>query len=73
MKNKLHLKLYNFKRVGTKALRIEVKKAARKWNKPMTIYMIDMDSFISSHFCEKLLAEMPHKVLALDVYNDKIV
>ena len=28
--------------------------------------------FIGSHLCEKLMAKMPHKVLALDVYNDKI-
>ena len=28
--------------------------------------------FIGSHLCEKLMAETPHKVLALDVYRDKI-
>ena len=28
--------------------------------------------FIGSHLCEKLMAETPHKVLALDVYSDKI-
>ncbi|KAL6199799.1 hypothetical protein ACLB2K_029581 [Fragaria x ananassa] len=40
--------------------------------KPMTICMIGAGGFIGSHLCEKLMAETPHKVLALDVYNDKI-
>ncbi|KAG5391607.1 hypothetical protein IGI04_021570 [Brassica rapa subsp. trilocularis] len=40
--------------------------------KPLTICMIGAGGFIGSHLCEKLLTETPHKVLALDVYNDKI-
>ncbi|KAL6195900.1 hypothetical protein ACLB2K_031517 [Fragaria x ananassa] len=40
--------------------------------KPMTICMIGAGGFIGSHLCEKLMVETPHKVLALDVYNDKI-
>lgn len=40
--------------------------------KPLTICMIGAGGFIGSHLCEKLMAETPHKVLALDVYNDKI-
>lgn len=40
--------------------------------KPMTICMIGAGGFIGSHLCEKLLAETPHKILALDVYSDKI-
>ena len=40
--------------------------------KPITICMIGAGGFIGSHLCEKLMAETPHKVLALDVYNDKI-
>ena len=28
--------------------------------------------FIGSHLCEKHMAETPHKVLALDVYSNKI-
>ncbi|PPR80703.1 hypothetical protein GOBAR_AA40012 [Gossypium barbadense] len=40
--------------------------------KPMTICMIGAGGFIGSHLCEKLMAETPHKVLALDVYSDKI-
>lgn len=40
--------------------------------KPLTICMIGAGGFIGSHLCEKLLSETPHKVLALDVYNDKI-
>lgn len=40
--------------------------------KPMTICMIGAGGFIGSHLCEKLLTETPHKVLAVDVYNDKI-
>ena len=40
--------------------------------KAMTICMIGAGGFIGSHLCEKLMAETPHKVLALDVYNDKI-
>jgi UDP-apiose/xylose synthase len=40
--------------------------------KPMTICMIGAGGFIGSHLCEKLLNETSHKILALDVYNDKI-
>lgn len=40
--------------------------------KPITICMIGAGGFIGSHLCEKLLEETPHKVLAVDVYNDKI-
>ena len=40
--------------------------------KPMTICMIGAGGFIGSHLCEKLMEETPHKVLAVDVYNDKI-
>ena len=40
--------------------------------KPMTICMIGAGGFIGSHLCEKLLAETQHKILAVDVYNDKI-
>ncbi|MBA0774419.1 hypothetical protein Gotri_009632 [Gossypium trilobum] len=40
--------------------------------KPMTICMIGAGGFIGSHLCEKLMADTPHKVLALDVYSDKI-
>ena len=40
--------------------------------KPMTICMIGAGGFIGSHLCEKLMHETPHKVLALDVYSDKI-
>lgn len=40
--------------------------------KPLTICMIGAGGFIGSHLCEKLMTETPHKVLALDVYNDKI-
>ena len=40
--------------------------------KPMTICMIGAGGFIGSHLCEKLMAETMHKVLAVDVYNDKI-
>lgn len=40
--------------------------------KPMTICMIGAGGFIGSHLCEKILLETPHKILALDVYNDKI-
>ncbi|GER57087.1 bifunctional polymyxin resistance protein ArnA [Striga asiatica] len=40
--------------------------------KPITICMIGAGGFIGSHLCEKLIAETPHKVLAVDVYNDKI-
>ncbi|KAM7522454.1 hypothetical protein LguiA_012356 [Lonicera macranthoides] len=40
--------------------------------KPMTICMIGAGGFIGSHLCEKLMNETPHKVLAVDVYNDKI-
>lgn len=40
--------------------------------KPITICMIGAGGFIGSHLCEKLMVETPHKVLAVDVYNDKI-
>lgn len=40
--------------------------------KPMMICMIGAGGFIGSHLCEKLMAETPHIVLAVDVYNDKI-
>ncbi|KAA8544180.1 hypothetical protein F0562_022184 [Nyssa sinensis] len=40
--------------------------------KPITICMIGAGGFIGSHLCEKLMAETQHKVLAVDVYNDKI-
>lgn len=38
----------------------------------MTICMIGAGGFIGSHLCEKIMSETPHKVLAVDVYNDKI-
>jgi UDP-apiose/xylose synthase len=34
--------------------------------------MIGAGGFIGSHLCEKILNETQHKILALDVYNDKI-
>ncbi|KAL0436980.1 UNVERIFIED_CONTAM: UDP-D-apiose/UDP-D-xylose synthase 2 [Sesamum radiatum] len=34
--------------------------------------MIGAGGFIGSHLCEKLMSETPHKVLAVDVYDDKI-
>lgn len=40
--------------------------------KPITICMIGAGGFIGSHLCEKLMTETPHKVLAVDVYSDKI-
>ncbi|KAG6436124.1 hypothetical protein SASPL_101008 [Salvia splendens] len=40
--------------------------------KPITICMIGAGGFIGSHLCEKLMAETPHQVLAVDVYSDKI-
>ncbi|KAG8371218.1 hypothetical protein BUALT_Bualt13G0064500 [Buddleja alternifolia] len=40
--------------------------------KAMTICMIGAGGFIGSHLCEKLMNETPHKVLAVDVYSDKI-
>ncbi|CAL9099067.1 unnamed protein product [Musa textilis] len=40
--------------------------------RPMTICMIGAGGFIGSHLCEKLMAETPHTVLAVDVYSDKI-
>ncbi|KAL0460743.1 UNVERIFIED_CONTAM: UDP-D-apiose/UDP-D-xylose synthase 2 [Sesamum latifolium] len=40
--------------------------------KPITICMIGAGGFIGSHLCEKLMSETPHKVLAVDVYDDKI-
>jgi UDP-apiose/xylose synthase len=38
----------------------------------LTILMICAGGFIGSHLCEKILQETPHKILALDVYSDKI-
>jgi UDP-apiose/xylose synthase len=38
----------------------------------LTILMIGAGGFIGSHLCEKILQETPHKILALDVYSDKI-
>lgn len=40
--------------------------------KAITICMIGAGGFIGSHLCEKLMSETPHKVLAVDVYSDKI-
>ncbi|KEH37552.1 putative UDP-glucuronate decarboxylase [Medicago truncatula] len=40
--------------------------------KPITICIIDTGGFIGSHLCEKLMLQTPHKVLALDVYNNKL-
>ena len=40
--------------------------------KPITMCMIGAGGFIGSHLCEKLMSETPHKVLAVDVYSDKI-
>ena len=40
--------------------------------KPITICMIGADGFIGLHLYEKLMAHTPHKVLVVDVYNDKI-
>ncbi|KAJ0801928.1 putative UDP-glucuronate decarboxylase [Helianthus annuus] len=40
--------------------------------KPMKICMIGAGGFIGSHLCEKLMSMTPHRVLAVDVYNDKI-
>lgn len=34
--------------------------------------MIGAGGFIGSHLCEELLGVTPHKILAVDVYNDKI-
>jgi nucleoside-diphosphate-sugar epimerase len=34
---------------------------------PLTICMIDINDFIGSHLCEKLMHEMYHVVLAVDV------
>eukprot|EP01018_Ginkgo_biloba_P003221 Gb_06861 [translate_table: standard] len=39
---------------------------------PITICMIGGGGFIGSHLCEKLMYETQHKVLAIDVYSDKI-
>ncbi|KAE8776002.1 UDP-D-apiose/UDP-D-xylose synthase [Hordeum vulgare] len=39
---------------------------------PLTICMIGTGGFIGSHLCEKLMAETPHVVLAVNVYSDKI-
>ncbi|KAG0483178.1 hypothetical protein HPP92_011262 [Vanilla planifolia] len=39
---------------------------------PITICMIGAGGFIGSHLCEKLMAETPHTVFAVDVYCDKI-
>ncbi|AES62811.2 UDP-D-apiose/UDP-D-xylose synthase [Medicago truncatula] len=40
--------------------------------KPITICIIGAGGFIGSHLCEKLMLQTPHKVLALDVYSDKL-
>ncbi|CAN4120419.1 unnamed protein product [Withania somnifera] len=40
--------------------------------KPITICMIGAGGFIGSHLCEKLMFDTEHKVLAVDVYSDKI-
>lgn len=40
--------------------------------KSITICMIGAGGFIDSHLCEKLMSKTLHKVLAVDVYNDKI-
>jgi len=40
--------------------------------KPITICIIGVRAIVGSHLCEKLMFETPHKVLALDVYNDKL-
>ncbi|KAJ0712923.1 putative NAD-dependent epimerase/dehydratase, NAD(P)-binding domain superfamily [Helianthus annuus] len=40
--------------------------------KPMTLCMIGARRFIGSHLCKKLMSETTHRVLAVDVYNDKI-
>ncbi|CAL5396248.1 unnamed protein product [Camellia sinensis] len=34
--------------------------------------MISAGGFIGLHLCEKLTSKTPHKMLAVDVYNDKI-
>ncbi|CAN6452286.1 unnamed protein product [Victoria cruziana] len=39
---------------------------------PLTICMVGAGGFIGSHLCEKLMSETSHRVLAVDVYNDKI-
>ncbi|KAE8777723.1 UDP-D-apiose/UDP-D-xylose synthase [Hordeum vulgare] len=39
---------------------------------PLTICMIGAGHFIGSHLCEKLMAETPHVVLAVDIYSNKI-
>nr|XP_029117745.1 UDP-D-apiose/UDP-D-xylose synthase 2-like isoform X2 [Elaeis guineensis] len=39
---------------------------------PMKICIIGAGGFIGSHLCDKLMAETPHTVLAVDVYSDKI-
>ncbi|CAL5398995.1 unnamed protein product [Camellia sinensis] len=40
--------------------------------KPITMCMISAGGFIGLHLCEKLASKTPHKMLAVDVYNDKI-
>jgi len=40
--------------------------------KPIIICIIGAGGFIGSHLCEKLMLQTPHKVLALDVYKDKL-
>jgi UDP-apiose/xylose synthase len=71
----VHVRLYHHKKKEEGS--IEEKMAAKvdldgNPIKAMTICMIGAGGFIGSHLCEKLMAETPHKVLALDVYSDKI-
>jgi hypothetical protein len=71
----VHVRLYHHKKKEKGS--IEEKMAAKvdldgNPIKAMTICMIGAGGFIGSHLCEKLMAETPHKVLALDVYSDKI-
>eukprot|EP00271_Cylindrocystis_brebissonii_P017116 TRINITY_DN4311_c0_g2_i1.p1 TRINITY_DN4311_c0_g2~~TRINITY_DN4311_c0_g2_i1.p1 ORF type:complete len:387 (-),score=69.42 TRINITY_DN4311_c0_g2_i1:28-1188(-) len=40
--------------------------------KPMSICMIGGGGFIGSHLCEALMWDTQHRVLAVDVYSDKI-
>ncbi|KEH29569.1 putative UDP-glucuronate decarboxylase [Medicago truncatula] len=40
--------------------------------KPITICIIGAGGFIGSHLSEKFMFQTPPKVLALDVYNDKL-
>jgi len=40
--------------------------------KPITICVIGAGGFLGSHLCETLMLQTRHKVLALDVYSDKL-